>query len=356
MKTDGPVFQLSKEIEHYLAVLSKLYSQQGRRQKLEIVVNSRIKVHEGWSYDNWDGGTYGHALFLTLPEALYLGCVDKKDELRNQIKDDINRIHDVRNEFIDDVFLEMEPIADRDWRRESGLLQSRRRVVTQDAATRVWGNRGYRVFLSHKAEVKKEAAELKSRLELFGAGCFVAHEDIHPTKEWQDEIENALTSMDAFVALLTSEFHNSLWTDQEVGFALCRAVPIIAVKLGRDPYGFIGKFQALACDWDAAPTAIAKLLVKQSQMLDAYIGALRLCTSFDQGNTLAEVLPDVERLSDEQVNQLMEAFNENDQLGGSFGFNGSRPRYYGDGLAFHLSRITGQRYSLSTSGDIERIP
>ena len=58
------------------------------------------------------------------------------------------------------------------------------------------------------------------------------------------------TAMDAFAALMTEGFHDSDWTDQEVGFALARGVPVIAVKLGRDPYGFLGKFQALRADWD----------------------------------------------------------------------------------------------------------
>ena len=67
--------------------------------------------------------------------------------------------------------------------------------------------------------------------------------------------------MDAFVALLTEGFHDSLWTDQEVGFALSRGVPILAVRLGKDPYGFIGKFQALSCDWADAPKKIVGLLI-----------------------------------------------------------------------------------------------
>jgi hypothetical protein len=39
----------------------------------------------------------------------------------------------------------------------------------------------------------------------------------------QNEIETALESMDAFVALLTENFHESLWTDQEVGYSTCFA-------------------------------------------------------------------------------------------------------------------------------------
>jgi hypothetical protein len=135
-------------------------------------------------------------------------------------------------------------------------IVSRRVLVDGASQQRIWGEAGYRVFLSHKTSVKRETAALKERLQPFGISCFVAHEDIRPTKAWQDEIVNALTTMDAFVALLTDDFHRSLWTDQEVGFALGRNVPIISVKLGKNPYGFIGKFQALSCDWKGAPLGI----------------------------------------------------------------------------------------------------
>lgn len=58
-------FELPKNIERYLAALSKLYAQDGNRQFQKIIVNAQIRVHEAWSSDNWNGGTYGHALFLT---------------------------------------------------------------------------------------------------------------------------------------------------------------------------------------------------------------------------------------------------------------------------------------------------
>lgn len=348
-------FELAGNIEHYLAALSKLYIQESKRQNLEILVNSQVRVHEEWSYDNWNGGTYGHALFLTVPETLYLSTVRQREEIQKQIKADLNEIHNVQNEFIDTVFIEMESVAEHDWRRESGLLQSRRPVVHNEAVRRIWSDTGYRIFLSHKTEVKAEAAKLKERLRTFGASCFVAHEDIHPTKEWQNEIENALTSMDAFVGLLTSEFHDSLWTDQEVGFAVGRGVPIIAVKLGKDPYGFIGKFQALTCNWQEIPKELVTLLITQARMLEAYISAAECCTSFDNGNVLAELLPSIKTLTDEQTRRLISAFNENGELRGSFGFNGVKSRYHGDGLAAHLSRITGRKYQITGLGVNMRI-
>jgi TIR domain-containing protein len=347
-------FQLSTGIDRWLATLAKLYEHEGERQKLEIVVNSEVRVVEEYSYDNWEGGTYGHALYFSVPENLYLKSVRKRNDLEKAIKDDLNKLHNIQNEFIDQVFLEMEKVGDRDWRRESGVLQSGQRAITRTTAERIWGTEGYRVFLSHKAEVKKKAGELKEQMAVFGVSGFVAHADIKPTKEWQDEIENALASMDAFVALLTEKFHKSFWTDQEVGYALGRGVPLIAVKLGSDPYGFIGKFQALACTWEDAPLEIVKLLIKHPRMLDAYIKAVPKSTSFDEGNTLSKVFANIETVTDEQAEKLASAFNKNTQLQGSYGFNGDKSYSFGDGLAAHLSRMTGTEYVKTASGEIRK--
>jgi len=349
-------FELPGNIDRYLATLSRMYAQEGKKQLQTIVVNSQIRVIEKWSSDNWDGGTFGHALYLIIPEALYLGTINNKNALREQIREDLNKLHNIQNEFIAEVFLELEVSEEPNWRKESGLLLTGQRIIAPDATSRVWGNEGYRVFLSHKNEVKKETAGLKEQLKLFGISGFVAHEDIHPTKEWQDEIENALFSMDAFVAIMTDGFHDSVWTDQEVGVAFGRGVPIISIKLGKDPYGFIGKFQALSCSWDDAAKEIVKIFIKHDQMLNEYIKAIENCSSYDNGNTLSAMLPYIHELSDQQAKRLVVAYNENGQVRPSFGFNGNKPRFYGDGLAYHLRKLTGEEYRLLRGGKIEVVP
>jgi len=346
-------YELPKNIERYLAVLSKLYGRESKRQQQEIIVNAQPRVHEAWSYDNWNGGTFGHALYLTVPEALFLSIARQREELQKQIKEDINKIHNVRSEFIEEVFLEMGATEDQNWRRESGLLISATPVVAPDAERRIWGDEGFRIFLSHKSEVKKRASELKGQLKDLGVAGFVAHEDIRPTREWQSEIENALYSMDVLVSLMTEKFHESDWTDQELGFAFGRGVPVICVRLGRDPYGFIGKFQALSCTWDAAPKEIVKLLVKHERMLESYIRSVGSCYSFDHGNVLSEILPSIEKLSDEQAEKLVAAFNNNEEVRFSFGFSGIKPNSYGLGLAHHLNRLTGRMYKVLSSGKIK---
>jgi hypothetical protein len=103
----------------------------------------------------------------------------------------------------------------------------------------------FRVFISHIALHKDKATRLKSCLVRYGIDAFVAHEDIEPTIEWEREIEKALRTMDAFLAIHTIGFAKSIWTQQEVGYAVGRGVTIISLQMGEDPTGFISKRQAL---------------------------------------------------------------------------------------------------------------
>lgn len=115
----------------------------------------------------------------------------------------------------------------------------------KDNTTTFWKTGHFKLFISHLSTFKKTIGHLKKELEKYGISSFVAHEDIEPTKEWQDEIEKGLFTMDALCAVLMPGFKESNWTDQEVGIAIGRGVLIIPVRRELDPYGFIGKYQGL---------------------------------------------------------------------------------------------------------------
>lgn len=106
-----------------------------------------------------------------------------------------------------------------------------------------WKPGHFRLFISHLASFKSTIGTLKKELEKYGISSFVAHEDIEPTKIWQEEIEKGLFSMEALCAVLMPDFNLSKWTDQEIGVAIGRGVLIIPIRRGMDPYGFIGKYQ-----------------------------------------------------------------------------------------------------------------
>ena len=109
-----------------------------------------------------------------------------------------------------------------------------------------WGDtKSAKLFISHIAKDKAIAIRLRNVLKTYNIEAFVAHEDIKPSEEWQIEIERALQTMDFFVSIHTKGVRESIWCQQEIGYAACRNVKMIPIKFGEDPQGFIGKIQAL---------------------------------------------------------------------------------------------------------------
>ncbi|AOS82788.1 hypothetical protein BIU88_00650 [Chlorobaculum limnaeum] len=187
--------------------------------------------------------------------------------------------------------------------------------------SRFWMPGYFRLFISHLSEHKLKATALKEALRKYAVSCFVAHEDINPTLEWQGEIEKALASMDALAAILMQGFHDSKWTDQEVGFALGRGVLVVPLRNGLDPYGFIGKVQGVPCQGRTVAQVAASIfhalasnrltknklataLVDQIVASPVVESGLQLFGSLKQIETLAQI--HLERLRDNiGTNQIL---------------------------------------------------
>ncbi|MYJ94339.1 MAG: TIR domain-containing protein, partial [Proteobacteria bacterium] len=71
------------------------------------------------------------------------------------------------------------------------------KAATSAADATFWTPGYFRLFISHTSSHKDRASMLQNVLRSYGITGFVAHEDIEPTKEWQEEIEKGLFSMDA---------------------------------------------------------------------------------------------------------------------------------------------------------------
>jgi hypothetical protein len=203
-------------------------------------------------------------------------------------------------------------------------------AVERSTNTRIepefWREGMFRLFISHLAVHKVWAARLQQALLHFGISSFVAHNDIEPTSEWQEQIEAALATCEGLVALLHPNFHLSKWTDQEIGFAMGRSVPVFSVRFGEVPYGFIGKFQAFN-GAKKEPIELAEDLFesfrknKQTQKRMSEI----LVRFFETSDTFAEAKTRVQYLSDMEVwepsfsNRIKKAAEENYQISNSFG-------------------------------------
>ena len=189
-----------------------------------------------------------------------------------------------------------------------------------------WRKGMLRLFVSHLATQRNFAAELQEALLAYGISCFIAHNDIEPTQAWQTQIETALATCDALVALLHQNFHASNWTDQEIGFAMGRGVPAFAVRFGQDPYGFIGRFQAFNGNGKTAAALARELFEayrknKQSQrrMSEVLVGLFEQSGSFAEAKARMGYLEDLEMWEPSFSARIRSAAKSNSQVSGSWG-------------------------------------
>lgn len=311
---------LPQEIDRYIASLAEVYKQKKKTLYQQILVNSKITLLEH-SYDNWDGGQYGFLLRLHMPSSIFSNIFDYKTECEKELRQELNKLIPINNEFVEQVSLEMELTKDNDWRHTSGVLLKNKKVVSNKNANTIWGESCLRVFLSHKTDFKTEAVDLKKALEKLGISAFVAHEDIKPTREWQNTIENALFSMNVFIALMTPDFHDSNWTDQEVGVAIGREVLIVPIRIGKDPYGFIAKYQGMQGNGKTMNQIASRLydiFYEHQEIKDLLIKAVitRFCDAdnFEHAKTLLKLIEKFHNIPSELITILEDAPNHNSQV------------------------------------------
>jgi hypothetical protein len=190
----------------------------------------------------------------------------------------------------------------------------------------VWSMGGFRLFMSHVTDDKILASEVKQKLLTKGISAFVAHEDIEPTKKWEEEIEKALATCDALVAFITPKFHESNWTDQEVGYCIRRRVLIVPVSIGMTPYGFMGKYQGLQCKNSDANEIAEKLFdilmnqdLTSAKIAEALVCAFENASSFESGRKLSQHLKKIKTWTPDLLRRIEQAVEQNFELSEGFG-------------------------------------
>lgn len=188
-----------------------------------------------------------------------------------------------------------------------------------------WQNRRFRLFMSHLASDKVRASELQQALDHYYISSFVAHVDIEPTREWQSEIELALNSCHALSALLIHGFHESKWTDQEIGVVMGRGKLIIPIRLGMDPYGFIGKYQGIQgvnkSTGELARdifTVLKSNKSTQRYISEAIVNRFEDSISFDDAKISMSLVEELEYLDEKLISRIEQAVKLNSQLRNSF--------------------------------------
>lgn len=199
------------------------------------------------------------------------------------------------------------------------------------------------VFLSYSHKDKKIAALVKNLLQILGLKAFMAHDDIKPTAEWEGFIIDKLKKCNVFVPILTKNFYESEWTDQESGASIVRDMEVIPVSIAPKgenfemPRGFIGKYQALPyrlkeddleSDDDVfgeSVTSNMKLLVELvegikdkpntiSKVRNCFVKSLVDSISFKEANSKSQLLTLIGPFDNTQLITFILGYAFNDQI------------------------------------------
>ena len=301
----------------------------------EIIEKAKSELELGVDYDDYDGGIYYHKLILTVPFETYILIGISSKTFENTIQQDINDIGKISGEEICCVSILV---------NEAPFPNEKKNVDES-----MW-EEGFRVFISHKVEDKSKAMELKKSLAKYGITAFVAHEDIDPNKEWLATIENALLSMDAFVALITKGYNEKFWTQQEIGFAYCmnklKGTPFVSIRMGDDPKGFFGHVQAFSPHTDSYADSLCEQWVNHPRMIDSLIVALRKSECFFDSARYFELLKRTTNITELQIKKLIAAYNKNESVYKCFKINGQA----GSILDF-INGKTNEKYEIKWIGN-----
>ncbi|MCF8298568.1 MAG: toll/interleukin-1 receptor domain-containing protein [Saprospiraceae bacterium] len=335
------ISEFEKQLDSKLRVMNIYYENKKKYIYQKIIVNYDPLVTTT-SSENFNDYTTYLILQFNLDSKFFQSIIQDKNIIEEDLKNDINKqcFSNIDDEFVSKVALELKSDESTDWRFESGLLNNTE-LTDENIISEIWGKqKRYKIFLSHKAAFKKEASTLKEQLENYGISCFVAHEDVKPTKKWIVKIEEALRSMNLLIALIADDFYDSDWTQQEIGFALGRGIKVYAIKLSKEKSrGFQNQFQDITANWSNSGTKILETMKDVNpEWNDIITNALQFSKNFDQSNEIFPYFKKLTKINEQQLNNIIEAFNNNDQIYNNFKFF--------ENIIRVLKRISGEEFKI----------
>ncbi|MBO6252289.1 MAG: toll/interleukin-1 receptor domain-containing protein [Bacteroidaceae bacterium] len=224
---------MNQELKGYYTTVAELLREEKHMEAHRIFTGGDVASYVV-AHDDWDGGMDFYSVEITIDVKTFVDLRKRGivEEVCGQITEAFNVCMNNIPDSVRGVSLTPSSTATFDERK-----------IAEPSS--YWKVGYYKVFISHVSKYKESASNLKLMLEPYGISAFVAHEDIKPSKEWEVEIEKALFSMNALCAILTPDFSESSWCDQECGYAFGRNVLTIPIEKGQLPYGMFGKIQAI---------------------------------------------------------------------------------------------------------------
>jgi hypothetical protein len=339
---------LPAKLHGYLRRLLLNYEHGGPKDLASILRHGRIAISPdtGRYYDRGQEH-FGHSVVIFLPpENIAPLTIKKQEEACDRLVEELRACaKSFDGEYVHAVRIELEDDTDFLFDISSSLSGP---TPTNPDSLSFWKAGHIRLFISHRDPFRREAAALALALEKFGISCFVAHDHIEPMESWQHQIEAGLETMEVFLAMVTDDFHDSVWTNQEVGFARSRGVPVVCLKLGAAPKGFIADKQALTGDPqhpELSANGVYQLMAEKLGMRERLQPALitAFCESKSYNDTkerFDRMRLVIKKLSKDEAERIKNAYQTNDQI------HGAAYLHFSNRFTGFLESAAGEKVSL----------
>lgn len=290
----------------FLRTLQVLFQIKGGAAAKVVADADAALLNTGW--DRWDGGIDLFTFELITPARTFAEIEPVQDEVEAELKEQLRKL--TRTEAgvaITDVVIRPAPpdIAD----------------VNGEAEPSLWTPGFFRLFLSHHSSQKIGVEKLRDALRPYYISGFVAHADIEPTRQWESQIEAALRTMDALVAVINEHFRGSAWCDQEVGYAMGRNRLVIPLRAGADPYGFLGKFQGLQAKSTRSDILaerifgiVAKHETSRRRIAEVMVQQLLDVSSWEDARAVVGLLERIPTIDRDLLDRLRDGWQGNEKI------------------------------------------
>jgi len=207
------------------------------------------------------------------------------------------------------------PIAEHDDSWRGGVEQPVR--VEADDEDELWMRGLLRLFVSHRSSDKVRLAKLKAKLREYGIDCFLAHEDIQETKAWRDMIKQGLQSCHGMVTVGSPGFKESIWCNQEIGWAMCRGLLVLPLLAGEPPEGFHSDIQGPTIDLadpDQAALKVVKAILKEERfrplVFEAFVELINEASSWESLRDVGYCLERLDNCPADKLKKVKSAFEK----------------------------------------------
>jgi len=119
------------------------------------------------------------------------------------------------------------------------------------------------LFLSYSTKDKTIAGKVATLLTGKGIDVFLAHENIEVSDEWRLEILKHLNNDNFLISLLTDNYEDSVWANQEAGYMFGKGgknISLIIDNTDIKKFGFLESFQGITVEQNNIEACLDKII------------------------------------------------------------------------------------------------